>query len=132
MFRSHIAKRAGCSPETVRHYENRGLIDVPPRSASGYRLYGDKHLQQIHFIRAARELGFDLNAAKQLMRLSTQPDASCAAIDALTRSHLADIDARIERLQRLRRVLARMLGTCQSDRIADCGVIEALRETSAL
>lgn len=80
----------------------------------------------MHFIRAARELGFDLAEAQQLMRLSARSDASCAAVDALTRSHLADIDTRIERLQRLRRVLVQMLGACHGDRIAECSVVDAL------
>lgn len=53
-----VAQRAGVGVETVRFYERKGLIQEPPRRASGYRQYPEKVVLRIRFIRRAGELGY--------------------------------------------------------------------------
>ena len=48
-----IAKAAGCHPNTVRLYEQWGLISPVERSAKGYRLYTEEHLDQMLLARLA-------------------------------------------------------------------------------
>ncbi len=48
-----IAKAVGCHPNTVRLYEQWGLIAPVPRSSSGYRLYTEMHLYQMRLARTA-------------------------------------------------------------------------------
>ncbi len=50
---SKIAKAVGCHPNTVRLYEQWGLISPVPRSRTGYRLYTDLHLYQMRLARMA-------------------------------------------------------------------------------
>ena len=121
-----LGAAAGVKAPTIRYYEEIGLLPPPERSAGNQRLYGAAHRERLAFIRHARELGFSLDAIRELLRLSDDPDQSCAAADAIARRQLAAVDSRIARLTALRGELARMLRQCSSGRIAECRVIEAL------
>jgi hypothetical protein len=55
-----VARRAGVGVETVRFYEREGLLEEPPRRASGYRQYSEQVVTRIHFIKRAQQLGFSL------------------------------------------------------------------------
>jgi len=46
-----LAKRAGCTVETIRYYEREGLLPKSERGASNYRLYDCSHFKLFHFIR---------------------------------------------------------------------------------
>ncbi len=48
-----IAKAVGCHPNTVRLYEEWGLIASAPRGRNGYRLYTQMHLHQMRLARTA-------------------------------------------------------------------------------
>jgi DNA-binding transcriptional MerR regulator len=41
----------------------------------------------LQFIRHARELGFEVEAIRELLDLAEQPQRSCAKVDALAREH---------------------------------------------
>ncbi|RMD87435.1 MAG: MerR family transcriptional regulator, partial [Candidatus Dadabacteria bacterium] len=69
-----VATQAGVHVETVRYYEQRGLIPKPPRSAAGYRVYSEPYVERIRFIKRAQELGFTLKEIKELLFLRLDPD----------------------------------------------------------
>ncbi len=50
---AQIAKLIGVHPNTVRFYEEMGLLPAIPRTASGYRVFNDRHLEQLRLLRAA-------------------------------------------------------------------------------
>ena len=53
---SQIAKSAGLDPNTVRKYEEWGLIQKPLRKPNGYRIFTDIHLKQIALLRKAFQI----------------------------------------------------------------------------
>ena len=53
-----VAKDTGLKVPTIRFYEQEGLIGPPPRTESGRRLFSDKDVRRLTFIRHARTLGF--------------------------------------------------------------------------
>lgn len=65
-----LAKAAEIGVETIRFYEREGLLDEPPRTASGYRLYPSGVVQQLGFIRRAKVLGFTLAEIRELLALA--------------------------------------------------------------
>ena len=67
MTRGEVAEAADVTAETVRYYEERGLIPAPRRSAAGYRLYGPAFVERIRFIKRAQELGFTLSETEGLL-----------------------------------------------------------------
>jgi DNA-binding transcriptional MerR regulator len=123
-----LAARTNCKVQTVRYYEEIGLMPLPPRSAGGQRRYSEVHVGRLGFIRHARDLGFEVEAIRQLLALSDQPDRPCGEVDQIARRHLAEIDSKIERLSGLRKEMQRLIRSCGQGRIADCRVIGALAE----
>lgn len=120
------ARRADCNVKTIRYYEEIGLLPPPRRSPGGQRLYEERHVERLAFIRHARQLGFPLDTIRELLGLADEPGRSCEAVDAIARARLAEVERRIEALDGLRRELQRMIGECSGGRIADCRIIEAL------
>lgn len=109
----------------VRHL--RLLWQTPsPRTASNRRTHGRDGTRRLHFIRHARELGFEIPTIRRLLALADDPNRACTEVDAIAREHVREIDSRIERLTALRGELARMLRQCARGRISDCRIIEAL------
>lgn len=50
---SQIAELIGVHPNTIRFYEEMKLLPVIPRNASGYRIFTDRHLEQLRLLRTA-------------------------------------------------------------------------------
>ncbi|MBM9593581.1 MerR family transcriptional regulator [Roseitranquillus sediminis] len=123
-----LAGRTGTKVQTIRYYEQIGLLPEPERTQGGQRRYDDADLDRLAFIRHARQLGFTLEAIRELLELSDRPERSCAEVDAIAQRQLREVSARIARLEALRGELRRMLRECQADRVADCRVLEVLRD----
>ncbi|MDX5359152.1 MAG: helix-turn-helix domain-containing protein [Rhodobacterales bacterium] len=123
-----LGQAAGVKVPTIRYYEQIGLLPEPDRSAGNQRLYPKSALDRLAFIRHARELGFPLEAIRDLLGLSDRPDQSCAAVDAIAQTQLAAVRARIARLKALEAELERMIGQCACGTISDCRVIEVLSD----
>ena len=125
-----LARQTDCKVQTIRYYEQIGLMPEPPRSEGNRRLYGAAHAGRLTFIRHARDLGFSLEAIRELLSLSENPDQPCSAADKLARAHLVDVNSRIARLEALKTELERMAQQCSGGRISECLVIEVLADHS--
>ncbi|MGF7004962.1 MerR family transcriptional regulator [Aminobacter sp. BE322] len=125
-----LARRTGVKVPTIRFYEQIGLIDAPPRTEGNQRRYGKTEVDRLNFIRHARELGFEVDHIRELLAMSQEPQASCHQADSIAKSHLREVDRRIEKLQALRVELARMVDECGHGRICDCRIIEVLADHS--
>ena len=79
-----------------------------------------------HFIRRARDLGFSLEAVRELLALSDDTGQSCEAVDIIASSHLAEVKRKVQDLSALRSELERVIGSCRHGTIDDCKIIEAL------
>ncbi len=123
-----LAKRTGTKVQTIRYYEQIGLMPEPGRTEGGQRRYGNVELDRLAFIRHSRELGFSLEAIRELLDLSDSPERSCAQVDAVAQKQLREVEARINRLEALRAELRRMISECSADRVADCRILEVLRD----
>lgn len=120
-----LARATGVNLETIRYYERIGLMPLPGRSESGYRLYGEAAARRLAFIRRGRELGFGIDEIRGLLALAAHPEQPCGEADVLVRAHIAEVDARIRDLQALRDELAGLAG-CASTEAAHCRLLEAL------
>ena len=125
-----VASAAGCKVQTIRYYEQIGLLRAPIRSAGNQRLYRPADVERLTFIRHARELGFSLDSIRELLDLSDRPDQSCAAVDSIAKAHLIEVERRIRRLEALKTELERMVDHCAGGIVADCRVIETLADHS--
>lgn len=123
-----LARRTQVKVPTIRYYEQVGLMPVPERTEGQQRRYGTAEVARLNFIRHARELGFEVEAIRELLGLSVLPDESCAQADAIARRHLADVERRIGQLVALREELRRMVGECRHGRVGECRVIQVLAD----
>ena len=123
-----LGRAAGVKVPTIRYYEAIGLLPEAGRSAGNQRLYGPAAQKRLAFIRHARELGFGLDAIRDLLSLQDRPDQSCEAADAIAQAQLAAVEARLARLVALKAELERMVAQCAHGSIADCRVIETLAD----
>ena len=121
-----LGQVTGVKVPTIRYYEQIGLLAEPERSTGNQRLYGRKAQERLAFIRHARDLGFSLEAIRDLLSLSDRPDQSCEAADVIAHQQLVAVEQRIERLTALKKELERMVVQCAGGSIADCRVIEVL------
>lgn len=121
-----LSAAAGVKVPTIRYYEQIGLLPEAERSSGNQRLYSKRTLERLSFIRHARELGFPLEAIRELSSLSDQPDIPCNAADDIAKRQLAAVKERIARLQALQTELERMVIQCAHGTISDCRVIEVL------
>lgn len=107
MLIGEVARQAGVKPQTVRYYEAFGLLSPVVRSASGYRSYDSKTLEELGFIRKAQSLGFSLDDVRQILEVARAGGAPCTRVLAIAEGHLADLDERIAQLMDLRHELKR-------------------------
>jgi DNA-binding transcriptional MerR regulator len=123
-----LSRRTGCNIQTIRYYEQIGLLPAPPRTEGGQRRYGDAAIQRLAFIRHARELGFDIPAIRELMELAAHPEQPCAHADRIVMEQIVAIESRIERLRALRRELKRMHEGGAHGTVSQCRVLETLAD----
>lgn len=123
-----VAKRAGVGVETIRFYEREGLIAEPERRpSSGYRQYGPQAVRRVRFIRHAKDLGFTLKEIQELLELRVDPHSTCADVRKQTRDKIADIEARIASLERMKVALNRLARKCRGrGPTAECPILEEL------
>jgi DNA-binding transcriptional MerR regulator len=123
-----LAEVASTKVQTIRYYDEIGLIRPSSRTEGGHRLFDQAAVERLKFIRHARELGFGIDEIRELLQLSDDPDTSCAAADAIARSHLAQVEIRLGKLRALRQELRRMVEECRHGRVGQCRVIEVLKD----
>ena len=123
-----LSKAAGVKVTTIRYYESIGLMGTPDRSDSGQRQYDGDAVQRLSFIRHARDLGFPMEAIRDLIELQTEPDHDCAAVDAIARHQLADVRKRLNQLEALEAELKRMIASCEGGKVGTCQVMAALND----
>src|SRR5215469_14163370 len=97
-----LARRAGVGIETVRFYERQGLLAEPARRASGYRQYTEDVVTRLRFIRRAKELGFSLREIAELIALRLDPTKTCGDVRRRAKAKVADIEAKIRDLERMK------------------------------
>jgi DNA-binding transcriptional MerR regulator len=123
-----IARQAACQVQTIRYYEQIKILPRPARTEGGHRLYAPDHLERLQFVRRSRELGFALDAVRELLRLADRREDDCATVDRIASEHLAEVRQKISQLRTLERELKRMVTGCNHGKIADCRIIGALSD----
>lgn len=126
-----LAKAAGVKVTTIRYYESIGLMGEPDRSESGQRLYSADAVQRLSFIRHARDLGFQMDDVRALIKLQTEPGNDCSAVDAIARRQLSDVRHRLGQLEALEAELKRMISSCEGGDVGDCRVMASLNNHNA-
>lgn len=127
-----LARQTSTKVNTIRFYEDIGLLPQAARTASGRRTYDATDLQRLAFVRHGRELGFSIDEVRSLLAVASQPDGDCAAVGVIARRHLANIETRISRLKALRGALETVVVSCDGGKVANCRIMETIADLDLL
>ena len=104
-----VAEMTGLSIQTLRHWDEVGLVPPSERSEGGFRLYSDVDVQRLLVIRRMKPLEFTLEEMGRLLdsidilaRQGSTESERVAAADYIRECHRRGTDA----IQRLRKRLA--------------------------
>lgn len=122
-----LSRQTQVKVPTIRYYEQIGLLAEPTRTEGQQRRYRPEDIRRLNFIRHARELGFEVEAIRQLLDMAGDPDRSCGEVHAITKAHLEEVKDKIARLTALRDELEAMVA-CDHRKISDCRIIEVLAD----
>lgn len=127
LMTGELAKRAGVNVETLRFYERKGLLPMPPRRVSGYRQYPAESVPRIRFIKRAQELGFTLGEIAELLSLKGRAGTAPADIRGQADRKLAAVRRKIADLQAIESALVGLTSACPGDGpLDDCPILKHL------
>ena len=107
------AKDTGLSVDAIRFYEKEGLLKRPTRTEGGFRLFSQREIYALKFVRKAQQLGFSLQEVRELLFLQGDGIESCEHVRELLEQKVASVRGKMEELRRLRGSLERALHQCE-------------------
>lgn len=123
-----MAKRTGCTVQTIRYYEGIGLMGSPTRTGGGHRAYRDAELKRLHFVCHARDLGFAIKEIKGMLVMMEDKTLSCSEMAQRAENHLEGVRSRLIGLQNLETTLSGVLSQCHREDRPECAIIDALQD----
>jgi MerR family copper efflux transcriptional regulator len=131
------AQAAGVTRKAVRVYEAKGLLAAADRTIAGYRLYDERDVELLTFIRRARTLGLHLDDIREVLAVRNGGIPPCASVSDLVDNRIAELDATVAALLALRDILAgtrQRAANCAGEQpvtVCGCGIIEDATDTTA-
>ena len=123
---SDVAKKTGLTSKAIRFYEQKGLVTPAYRADNGYRTYNQKQLEELTFLRKARQVGFSLEECQELLHLFHDPSRHSADVKVRTLKKVTEIEQHIQALQEMHHQLLALAQACPGDEGADCPIIDSL------
>lgn len=113
-----LARQAGVRPSALRYYESVGLL-APPMRVSGRRVYEAGALDVLRLIQLAKGAGFSVAEIRKLLNGFDRTTPASARWQTMAGRKLEDVNALIERAERMRDLLEKLL-TCRCVQLAEC------------
>ena len=126
LTRGALAAQTGCNIETIRYYEQIGILPAPLRSQGGHRLYGQALVRRLNFVLRSRDLGFTLEEIRELLKMVDGDNYTCGQVEALALEHVEAIRRKMADLKKLKIVLETMASQCGGGKIPKCPIIDTL------
>ncbi|HZR29034.1 MAG TPA: heavy metal-responsive transcriptional regulator [Terriglobales bacterium] len=104
-----LAKATGVSPDTIRHYENIGVLPRAMRTESGYRVYPESAVERVLVVQRALRVGFTLAELAEVLKSRDAGGVPCRRVYELAHEKLKGIAADIQALKRTERYLKKVL-----------------------
>ena len=126
-----LAKASGVTVETIRFYEQKGLIKQP-KTNTGFRKYPFDDIIKIKFIKRTQELGFTLNEAKGLLELRIKSTSKCGQVRNKAQDKLDEVEQKIKDLNKMKRSLKKMIKSCTNNEksTSECPILECFEKDS--
>ena len=115
-----LARQADVSTQTIRYYEDIGLLPAPHRQANGYRAYGPTAVDRLRFVKDAQASGLSLPEIQVILELREEGESTCGHTIRLLEAHLQDVDKQLVELGRTRSRLQKMITEARALDPAEC------------
>ena len=122
-----VAELLGISADTLRYYEKIRLLPAVNRTDSGIRVYLERDLSRLRFIKRAQKMQFSLREIAELLKMREDPQYARDEVRLLTGSKLREIEEHLEVLQILRNEFQLLLNLCTASEDG-CPIIESIDE----
>ena len=93
-----LARLAGVSTDTLRHYERLGVLSAPWRAANGYREYPPQALERLRLVRRALRVGFTLAELARVLQRRDQGGSPCREVRTLAEGKLGRMERELSEL----------------------------------
>jgi DNA-binding transcriptional MerR regulator len=100
-----LAARAGVSTDTLRYYEQAGVLSPPPRSSNGYRCYPVEALERVRLVRSALRIGFSIDELSRVLRIRQSGGVPCQSVRAIASAKLRELRQRQAEIDQLCQLL---------------------------
>lgn len=120
-----LAEQTGVHVETIRYYQNLGLMPKPAKARGSVRRYGADAADRLRFIKRAQGLGFSLDEVKLLLALSV--GEHCAETRTFAQQKKRLVERKISDLRSIQTALDKLIRACGTGRNGrGCPIIESL------
>ena len=123
MVIGEAAKASGVSAKMLRYYESIGLIPGAARTEGGYRIYGDREVETLRFIRRARDLGLSIERIRVLVGLWQDRSRPSREVKRVALAHVAELQVRMSEMAAMCSTLEALAGACRGDERPDCPIL---------
>jgi len=120
------SKESGVSVKMIRHYEAIGLLKNVARTYANYRVYAEKDVHTLRFIKRARTLGFSMDDIRELLALWENKSRPSASVKKIAGGHMLDLKRRIQEMQSMVATLEHLTRNCHGDGRPDCPILADL------
>jgi DNA-binding transcriptional MerR regulator len=97
-----LARLAGVSTDTLRHYERKGVLAAPRRGTNGYREYEPQALDRVLLVRRALGVGFTLDELARVLKDRERGGVPCRQVREMASAKLAELETRLSELEAVR------------------------------
>lgn len=127
-----LAQAADIPVETIRYYEQAGLMPSPERSDANYRVYQESHRERLTFIRQCRALDMTLEEIRRLLAFKDHAPQNCDEVSSLLDEHIGHISERMRELGQLKKDLKALRQQCDTvQQTSECGILGQLSAGTA-
>jgi MerR family copper efflux transcriptional regulator len=115
-----LASRSGVSTQTIRYYENIGVLPEAGRKPNGYRNYDDSAVKRLAFIRDAQTSGLSLDEIQLILDMKDAGESTCSHVIGMLEGHLSEVDRQIGDLERTRVRLEQIVSQAKRMNPSNC------------
>ncbi|MDR7857487.1 MerR family transcriptional regulator [Tissierella sp.] len=109
LFIKDVCRITGLNSSAIRYYDGQGLLGEVERKNNNYRVFDEKDVEKLFFIKKARSLGFELEEIKKILMLKDNGIPPCSYVSHKIQEKVSFIKAEIVRLEKEKIKLERHL-----------------------
>ena len=131
-----LASLTSVSNDTLRYYEQEGLVEPAGKSPAGYRLYDKDSARRIRFIKHAQNCGFTLAEIRDLLVLRGRgrgrDKACCGEVRPRAVEKKLQIESKLRAMKAMSKALDQLIADCANETqpVNECTIIAALERAN--